>query len=198
MEKWIIGRELCKRWKIDANKLYWVIMDEGLPLYNGDGESTSLDALILSCQIDEIIDGSMPDDSQPQKIAPEQYASLVNMPEKVLRKQFPIPPMMADALMSVFFRAEQVGAVEQLYGFPLSDDRPPQMPRKPRNAKAAAWGEVITYARTEYERGNTLDTIANSHKVDGIFKKYGLPTPEFVTIRKRIQGPGKPGRPPKK
>lgn len=137
--KWISGREVCKKWKIDANKLYWVIMDEGLPLYNADGEVTSLEALILSAQINEIVaSGSLPDDIQPQKIDPEQYASWANMPEKVLRKQFPIPPVMADALMSVFFRAEHVEAVEELYGFPLPDNRPPQKTLK-RDAKAAAW-----------------------------------------------------------
>lgn len=60
------------------------------------------------------------------------------------------------------------------------------------------WDEVREKSEQMYSRGGiTLDAIADSHEVGEIFKKRGVQCPEFTTIRKKIQGKGKPGAPRK-
>lgn len=73
-----------------------------------------------------------------------------------------------------------------------------EVPAQPRTIKENVWFEVQKQAEIMYEKGQTLNAISDSHEIASIFDKHELKLPEQSTIRKRIQGIGRPGAPRKK
>lgn len=68
---------------------------------------------------------------------------------------------------------------------------------KKRVPKDQVWRDVFAIRDKMLVKGVTLDAIADSHEVGQVFERHKVKCPQLSTIRKRIQGVGRPGAPKK-